>query len=149
MMLWRTTTDSLLAPKLDGRHVWGWVDFRLLIQHNSNSLGRQGIGASCTPNMRTWFCRVFLYQERFPSEFLCRTSSASLDTNCVGCCYSDRPIVRERKIRHNTREGDGLGSSYQSLKNHVKNHGDSVRRRRCMCVCVSRDKRERGRTSDE
>ena len=48
--------DSLLAPKLGGWHVLGWVDFCVHLQRNSNSLARQGIGASCTPKMFPFEC---------------------------------------------------------------------------------------------
>ena len=55
-----TTRDSLLAPKLDGWPVLGWVNFRVILRRNSNSLGQQGIDASFTPKMRSCFCRVSL-----------------------------------------------------------------------------------------
>ena len=59
-------------------------------------------------------------------EFLGRKSASHLsihvelllllcDTNYAGYCYNDQPVLRERGLRHNTREGDGLGSSYQAL----------------------------------
>ena len=38
-------------PKLDGRHVLGWVDFCVLLRCYSNNLGRQGIGASVIDRM--------------------------------------------------------------------------------------------------
>ena len=37
------------------------------------------------------------------------------DTNYVGSRYNDWSVLRQHEIRHNTREGDGLGSSYQAL----------------------------------
>ena len=59
-------------------------------------------------------------------ELLCRKSGSHLSVhvellllhcniNYIGCCYNDRPVLREHGLKHNTREGDGLGSSYQAL----------------------------------
>ena len=59
-------------------------------------------------------------------EFLCRRSVSHLsvhvklllllcNTNCVSCCYSDKPVLHDCMLRHNTRNNDGLGSSYQVL----------------------------------
>ena len=61
-------------------------------------------------------------------EFFCRKSASHLsvhvelllllcDTNGAGCCYNDQPVLRECRLRHNPRKGDGLTSSYQSILN--------------------------------
>ena len=67
IMLGSKPYDSPPAPKLDSQHVLGWVDFREFLQCSSNSLHRQGIGASCIPTMQSSICRVSRWEECFPS----------------------------------------------------------------------------------
>ena len=50
-----TFLDSPLAPMLSSRHSCGRFDFLKLLRCSFNSLGRQGIGASCTPKMQSCF----------------------------------------------------------------------------------------------
>ena len=47
--------NFLVAPTLGSWRVLGWVEILVLLQYNSNSLVRQGIGASCIPKMQSCF----------------------------------------------------------------------------------------------
>ena len=49
-------SSSLLAPMLDSYHLWWRVSLRMPLWWNSNNLGQQGIGSSCTPKMKNYSC---------------------------------------------------------------------------------------------
>ena len=148
MMPDNTIHDLSLVPMLGSQRVLGRVPFLVLL-YNSNSLSRQGIGASCISKMQSCFCLAFHWEEICPSKYSwwstgwsCYPSSSlwnelcKVATTSIGWSFVNIGVY--------TTHVDRLGSSYPSVWYHVKNQV-SLCSRRSVCVCVWERERERER----
>ena len=69
MMLDNTVHGLPLAPMLGSQRLLGRVEILVILQYNSNNLGREGIGASCIPKMQSYFCQAFYWGESYTSKY--------------------------------------------------------------------------------
>ena len=124
MMQGSTSHDLLLAPKLDDRHVLGWVDFICSFDITPIALADKLLVHLVLPRCELGSIELFCRKSASHLSVHVELPLLLFDTNCAGCCYNDQPVLREHEIRHNTRDDDGLGSSYraQDMNGHDKDN---------------------------